>query len=66
MRNIYMWKWPASVMYMYLYSVMYSVMHLDHIYSIIWFTWQNFAGDVMDRNYDVIIFIWKYLYFKKV
>ena len=25
----------------------------------------NFVGDVMDRNYDVIAFISKYRYFKK-
>ena len=27
--------------------------------------WQNFAGDVVDRIYDVITFISKYLYYKK-
>ena len=26
---------------------------------IFWFTWQNFVGGVMDRNYDIINFIWK-------
>ena len=26
---------------------------------------KNFLGDVMDRNYDVMNFISKYLYFKK-
>ena len=25
----------------------------------------NFDGDVIDRNYDVITFTWKYIYFKK-
>ena len=28
--------------------------------------WQNFVGDVIDRIYDVITFISKYLYFRKV
>ena len=37
----------------------------DHICHIIWALWQKFSGDVMGRNYDVITFIWKYLYFKK-
>ena len=27
--------------------------------------WQIFASDVMDRNYDVLIFISKYRYFQK-
>ena len=27
--------------------------------------WQNFVGDVIDKIYDVITFISKYLYFKK-
>ena len=27
--------------------------------------WQNFAGDVVDRIYDVITFISKYLYYNK-
>ena len=26
----------------------------------------RFVGDVMDKNHDVIIFISKYLYFKKI
>ena len=38
----------------------------DHFYNIIWITWQVFVADVMDINYDVIIFISKYFFFKKV
>ena len=34
----------------------------DHIHNIIWI---NFVGHVMDRSYDVIAFISKYLYFRK-
>ena len=37
----------------------------DHIYNIIWIMWQNFVGDFIDRIYDVITFISKYIYFKK-
>ena len=37
----------------------------DNIYNIIWVTWLNFIGDILDRNYDVKNFILKYLYFKK-
>ena len=37
----------------------------DHIYNIIWITWENFVGDVIVKNYDVITFISKYLYFNK-
>ena len=37
----------------------------DHIHNIIWVMWQNFVSDVIDRMYDVITFISKYLYFKK-
>ena len=36
----------------------------EQIYNIIWFTWKNFLYEVIDINYDVIIFISKYLYFK--
>ena len=36
----------------------------DHIHNIIWVMWQIFVGDVIDRIYDVITFILKYLYFK--
>ena len=35
----------------------------DYICSIILVTWQNFVDDIMDRNYDITIFISKYLYF---
>ena len=38
----------------------------DQIYNITWVTWSNFVGDVMDTSYEVITFISKYLYFKKV
>ena len=37
----------------------------EQIYNIIWITWLNFAGDVIDKNYDVMNFISKYRYFKK-
>ena len=37
----------------------------DHLFNIIWVTWQNFVGDFIDRNYNVIIFISKHLYFKE-
>ena len=37
----------------------------DYIHNIIWVMWPNFVGDVIDRIYDVINFISKYLYFKK-
>ena len=37
----------------------------DHIYNLICVTWQNFVGDVMNRNYDIITFFSKHLYFKK-
>ena len=37
----------------------------EHIYNITWITWQNFVGDVIDRNYDAITTISKYPYFKK-
>ena len=30
-----------------------------------WVTWQNFVGDIMDRNYDVITFISKCLYSRR-
>ena len=35
------------------------------IYNIILVTWQCFAGDAMDKSYDIITFILKYLYFRK-
>ena len=38
----------------------------DHIYNIIWVTWQNLVGNVINRNEDITAFISKYLYFKKV
>ena len=28
----------------------------DHIYNIIWVTWQNFFDYMMDRNCDIITF----------
>ena len=31
----------------------------SHIYNTTWVTW-NFAGDAMDKNYDIIKFILKY------
>ena len=37
----------------------------DHTYNIIWITWHSFDGDVIDRNYDVISFFSKHLYFAK-
>ena len=37
----------------------------DHLFNITWVTWQNFVGDFIDRNYNVIIFISNHLYFKK-
>ena len=36
----------------------------DHAYNIFWVTWENFAGDAIDRNYYVITFFSKYLSFK--
>ena len=27
--------------------------------------WKNFVGDIMDRSYDAIAIISKYLYYKK-
>ena len=33
--------------------------------STIRVAWQNFVGDVMDSNYDIVTFISKYHYFKK-
>ena len=36
----------------------------EHALQLIKIKW-NFVGDVMDRNYDLITFISKYLYFKK-
>ena len=36
-----------------------------HIKYIIWVTWQNFAVDVRDRNYDVITLISKYLILRR-
>ena len=38
----------------------------DHNHNVICVMWQNFVGDVIDRIYDVITFISKYLYFRKV
>ena len=38
----------------------------DDLCNIIWVTWQNFIGDVMDKNNDVITFVLKYVYSKKV
>ena len=35
----------------------------DHIYNIIWFTGLNFVYNAIDKNYDAITVIWKYLYF---
>ena len=35
----------------------------DHIYNKIWFTVLNFVYDAVDRNYDAITVISKYLYF---
>ena len=35
-----------------------------HIYNRIWFAWYSFVGDVMDINYDSIIFISKNICFK--
>ena len=29
----------------------------DHIFNVIWVTWWNFVGNVMDKNYNVITFI---------
>ena len=37
----------------------------DHIYSIIWLTWQNFVADVIVRKFKMITFISKHLYFEK-
>ena len=37
----------------------------DHIHNITWVMWKIFVGDVIDKIYDVITFISKYLYFKK-
>ena len=36
----------------------------DHIYSTTWLTWWNFLGDLINRNYNVINFILKYVFFK--
>ena len=36
-----------------------------HIHNIIWLSWQNCVGDVIDKIYDVITSISKDLYFKK-
>ena len=38
----------------------------DHIYNIIWVTWSNFVGGVMDSNYDVITFILEYFILKRL
>ena len=32
----------------------------DHIFNIIWVTWKNFIGDVVDRNFVVMTIISKY------
>ena len=37
----------------------------EHIYNILRVMWKNFVVNIMDRNYDVITFISKYLYFKE-
>ena len=37
----------------------------DHIYIIIWITWEHFVADVMDKDYDFIAFFSKTLCFKK-
>ena len=39
--------------------------HMTTLTMFIWVTWWNFVGHIMHRNYDVITFILKYLYFKK-
>ena len=36
----------------------------DHIYNIIWVTGSNYVDDVIGRNYDVITFNSKQLYFE--
>ena len=38
----------------------------NYIYNIIWVTSKNFVVEVMDKNYDVINFTSKYLYFKNI
>ena len=35
------------------------------MYNMIGITWKNFVDDDIVKNYDVITFIVKYLYFKK-
>ena len=37
----------------------------EHIYNIIWITWQNFVDDFIGKNYDTITSLSKYHYFKK-
>ena len=60
-KSLYIWGYDNLS---YTNSTVTKLWSHDHIHNIIWVMWQIFGGDVIDRVYDVITFILKYLYFK--